>query len=98
MAPVGFSATGCPKQATSSALKFAGIEPTYHAPILNPNKTENYHLTVRIGDLTPHEIHPMRRPVAALRDAIGIFSAALERDASHDYALMHLAEAWSERS
>ena len=25
MAPVGFSATGCPKQPTSSALKFAGI-------------------------------------------------------------------------
>jgi hypothetical protein len=38
----------------------------------------------------------MRRPVAALRDAIGIFSAALERDASNDDARMHLAETWAE--
>jgi non-specific serine/threonine protein kinase/serine/threonine-protein kinase len=37
-----------------------------------------------------------RRAVAALRDAIGIFSAALERDASNDDARMHLAETWGE--
>ena len=36
-----------------------------------------------------------RRAIAALRDAIGIFSAALERDASNADARMHLAEAWS---
>ena len=37
-----------------------------------------------------------QRAVAALRDAIGILSAALERDASNDDARMHLAEAWGE--
>ena len=37
-----------------------------------------------------------KRAVAALRDAIGILSAALERDASDDDARMHLAEAWGE--
>jgi hypothetical protein len=37
-----------------------------------------------------------QRAVAALRDAIGIFSAALERDASNDDARMHLAETWGE--
>jgi non-specific serine/threonine protein kinase/serine/threonine-protein kinase len=36
-----------------------------------------------------------QRAIAALRDAIGIFSAALERDASNADARMHLAEAWS---
>jgi tetratricopeptide (TPR) repeat protein len=36
-----------------------------------------------------------QRAVAALRDAIGIFSAALERDTSNADARMHLAEAWS---
>ena len=36
-----------------------------------------------------------QRAVAALRDAIGIFSAALQRDASNADARMHLAEAWS---
>ena len=36
-----------------------------------------------------------QRAVAALRDAIGIFSAALVRDTSNDDARMHLAEAWS---
>jgi hypothetical protein len=34
--------------------------------------------------------------VAALRDASGILSASLERDASNDDARMHLAEAWGE--
>ena len=37
-----------------------------------------------------------QRAVAALRDATGILSAALERDASNDDARMHLAETWSE--
>jgi hypothetical protein len=37
-----------------------------------------------------------QRAVAALRDAIAIFSAALERDASDDDVRMHLAEAWGE--
>jgi non-specific serine/threonine protein kinase/serine/threonine-protein kinase len=37
-----------------------------------------------------------QRAVAALRDASGILSASLERDASNDDARMHLAEAWGE--
>jgi non-specific serine/threonine protein kinase/serine/threonine-protein kinase len=37
-----------------------------------------------------------KRAIATLRDAIGILSAALERDASDDDARMHLAEAWGE--
>jgi non-specific serine/threonine protein kinase/serine/threonine-protein kinase len=36
-----------------------------------------------------------QRAVAALRDAIAILSAALERDSSNADARMHLAEAWS---
>jgi tetratricopeptide (TPR) repeat protein len=34
--------------------------------------------------------------IAALRDAIGVFSAAIARDASNDDARVHLAQTWSD--